>query len=168
MTEQPETTPESPAEADLAQRIEQARLRSTQLAADTARRAGDFVRDHPVATVAGGIAVGALVAGLLARRKARKPAPVAGAAAQADVTKTGAATDAAAARIARLATIGTDIALRYITRAAKAGKDGAERIEDEIGSHSADAARRMSGLADVALTTLRDAAQTLINRATRK
>lgn len=136
-------------DSPLAQRLEKARARSNELAANAARRTREFVAEHPVATVAGGIAIGALIAGALARRK--RP-----------VTRITA--DLTVARLTRLATLGAELAMAYAARAASASKDGV----DQIGEKGADAGHKVAGLAEIALTTLRTAGESAIHRLTHR
>lgn len=142
------TEPETP--ATLGDRIAAARTRSDELAAGAAARARDFVHEHPVASVAGGIVVGALIAGLLTRRSA--PAP------RREETET----PEAGARLARLAALGAEFALAFAARAAEAGKDGLGRVEETLehlgesaGHTGAEAGRRVAGLADLVIAALR-------------
>ena len=143
------TEPETP--ASLPDRIAAAKARSETLAAGAASRARDFVHDHPVASVAGGIVLGALIAGALTRRRAPEPA--------AEATE---AQGDAGARLARLAAMGAEFALTFATRAAEAGKDGLGRVEhtlgaigESAGTTGAEAGKRVSGLAELVLAALR-------------
>jgi hypothetical protein len=150
-------TPDS-VDTTLAERIEAARLRSNELAANATNRAREFVHEHPVATIAGGIAVGALIAGALSRRKKRKAAVEIPAAA---------AIDATTARLTRLAALGADLALRYATRAAAAGKDGVGRIEERIGEqlgHLEGVGEKGAGVAEAVLAKLREAGESALHR----
>lgn len=105
-----------------------------------------FVREHPVATVAGGLALGVLVSGLFKRSPTRKLG------------------NRAAKTAGSLAAIGAELALGYaqqaLTAASEAGKAGAEKLE-ELGSTARDAGREAAGRAseigDAALDTTRDA-----------
>lgn len=136
-----ETTPEP----SLADRIAAARDRSTALAS----RTRDFVQAHPVASLAGGIAMGALLAGVLTRRKAST------------------ATERGNARMMRLAAIGAELALNYAARAANASRDGMGKIEDQLGhlsDNSVEAGRKLTGIAQIALTTLREASEAALHR----
>ena len=148
----------------LSERLEAARERSTELASGASSRARDFIHDHPVASIAGGIAVGALIAGLLMPRK--RPT----------LAKAGeAAIDASAARLGRLASLGAELALAYAARAASASKEGAGKIEDrivdqlgQINDNGAEVGRKLSGLAEVALNTLREAGEAAVHRLTHR
>jgi len=137
------TDPATPPETPLARRIEAARARSEDLAS----RTREFVGEHPVATVAGGIVVGALIAGLLSRRR-----PVARARAE-----------ATAARMSRLATLGSELALAWLARAASAGRDQV----DHLGERGAEAGHKVADLAEIALSTLRQASEAAVKRLTR-
>lgn len=89
-----------------------------------------FAREHPVATVAGGLALGVLVSALFKRSPTRKVAGKAG------------------ARAAGLAAIGAELAMAYAQQAlgaaSDAGRAGSHRLhelEDSLG-HSARSLRR--------------------------
>ena len=132
----------------LATRIEAARARSTDMAA----KARDFVQDHPVATVAGGLAAGALIAGLLASRRRKAPRLDAEAATE------------SSAGLARLAALAAELALTYAARATtagvNAGKDGVHKLEEigeTVSETGAQAGRKLGGLAELALAALREA-----------
>lgn len=149
-------------DSKLADRIEAARERSTALAANASSKAREFVHDHPVASVAGGIVVGALIAGVLTRRRQAKAAPAADAL-------------PSPARLARLAGLGAELALAYASRAASSGKDGLGKIEERIagqlgriGENGAEAGHKLSGLADLAITTLREAGEAAVHRWTQR
>jgi hypothetical protein len=165
MTE-PDKTPDTPvSDKNLAERIEAARARSNELAANATNRAREFVHEHPVATIAGGIAVGALIAGALAQRKKRKAVPAA------DTPDTATDNDATIARLTRLAALGADLALAYAARAASAGKDGVSRIEERIGEQlghlgqiGEGVGEKGAGLADVVLGKLREAGESALQR----
>lgn len=144
----------------LAERVEAARERSASLAASASNKAREFVHDHPVASVAGGIVVGAMIAGLLTRRKPR------------NVEEKAAATTA---RLSRLAALGAELALAYAARAASTGKDGVGKIEEGLASqfgriseNGSEAGRKLSCLAEVALGTLREAGEAAIHRLTHR
>ena len=160
-------TVESALEPSLSERIEAARERSNELASTATKSARDFVHDHPVATIAGGIAIGALIAGAFASRLPRKTASAAKAA--------GSDIDVISDRLSHLASLGADLALAYVARAAVAGKDGVGKFEerfgeqlsklnDEAGKTTAQASRKASGLADLMISTLRDASETALSR----
>ena len=151
-------------DSNLADRLEAARERSNAFAAGAATRAREFVHDHPVASVAGGIAIGALIAAALARRNRDRTA------------MPGALVHGlTAARLAQIATVGAEFALAYATRATNAGKDGVGRVEDtiieqlgQIGTNGAEAGRKLGDIADVALKTLRDAGEAAMQRLTKR
>lgn len=110
----------------------------------------DFVREHPVATVAGGLALGVLISGLFKRSPTRKLG------------------GRAAKTAGSLAAIGAEFALGYATQALtaanEAGKAGAEKLED-LGSTARsagrDAAERAGELGDAARSATRDAGKRL-------
>lgn len=165
-------TPDSP-DTTLAERIEAARLRSNDLATNAANRAREFAHEHPVATMAGGIAVGALIAGALARRKKRKAAAATPTVATPEATPPEAMNadalnaDAMNERLTRLAALGADLALRYATRAAAAGKDGVGRIEERIGErlgHLEGVGEKGAGVAEAVLAKLREAGESALHR----
>jgi len=154
-------------DSKLAERLEAARERSNALAASAANKAREFVRENPAASVAGGIVIGALIAGLLTRQATRKPA---------DSVHEGAeAVDGGAVRLARLAALGAELALAYAARAASTGKDGVGKIEERIagqlgklGETSTEAGHRLGALAEVAIHTLREAGESAIHRLTHR
>ncbi len=160
MTDTP-TTPEREAVKD---RIEAAQARNEQRGAadllDTvgqkATEAGNkavaFAKEHPIATVAGGIAVGVLVAAMF---KAPRRA----------ATRTG-------MKAAGLAAIGSEIAMamasQFLDQAEAAGKVGAEKLgdmSDHLGDSARAAKRRASFMAgnasDSARITAREAGKTV-------
>lgn len=120
------------ARAKLREKIDEARERSAELAGNAAQKARDFVHDHPVATVAGGIVLGAIVAGALARRSRPEAKGVAARAVQAVSDVATPVVRPAASNIARLAGIGAELAIAYAARAADKSKEGVEKLE-EIG-----------------------------------
>lgn len=106
----------------------------------------EFVREHPVATVAGGLALGVLISGLFKRSPTRKLG------------------NRAAKTAGSLAAIGAELALAYaqqaLTAASEAGKAGADKLED-LGATARDAGREAAGRAneigDAARSATRDA-----------
>ena len=153
----------------LSDRLEAARDRSAALAKGAAGRARDFVHEHPVASVAGGVAIGALIAGVLARRQRGA----------ADADQTGDSRDSlhglTAARLAQIAAVGAEFALAYATRAAGAGKQGVGIVEDtiiehlgQIGSNGAEAGRKLGDIAEIAVKTLREAGEAALHRLTQR
>lgn len=103
-------------EETLADRIEAARQRSTAAAEDVARRARGVIEDHPVAAVAGGVVIGALIAAAFARRRRK---------AQAEAE----AHPDEPALIGRIGAIAGQIALSAAKSLAETGKDGAGRAQ---------------------------------------
>jgi hypothetical protein len=149
-------------DSKLAERLEAARERSNALAASAANKAREFVRENPAASVAGGIVIGALIAGLLTRQATRKPADSAHEGAE--------AVDGGAVRLARLAALGAELALAYAARAASTGKIE-ERIAGQLGKlgeTSTEAGHRLGALAEVAIQTLREAGESAIHRLTHR
>lgn len=158
---------ETAIEPTLAERVEAARVRSNELANTATKSARDFVHDHPVATIAGGIAIGALIAGAFARSLPSKTSSTA--------KKAGADVDAISARLSHLASLGADLAMAYAARAAAASKDGVGKFEErfneqlsqlseEAGKSGAQATRKAAGIADLVLNSLRDAGETALSR----
>ena len=113
-------------------------------AGETAIEAKDkftaFAKKHPVATVAGGLAIGVLVAGMF--RGPRRAAVKGG------------------SKIAGLATLGTELALAYAAKAFEAAEEGGKEGFDWLGEKSRSAgqgARELgSGAAEYA-SSARDA-----------
>src|SRR6187402_1667250 len=112
----------------------------------------EFAKEHPIATVAGGIAVGILVSGLFKRSPTRKLG------------------SAAAKRAGTIATIGAEFALAYaqqaMTAANEAGRDGAHKLGElgeTVGSTARStgraAADRAGELTDAARVATRDVGQ---------
>jgi ElaB/YqjD/DUF883 family membrane-anchored ribosome-binding protein len=156
------------AENTLSERIEAARVRSSELAETAADRAREFVNEHPVAAIAGGIAIGALIAGAFARRPITKYAAAKFAAHKVDRAVD---VDAISKRLSQLAALGADLALAYAARAATAGKDGVGKLETQLGHLSEDASekgaaatRKAASLADVLINSMREAAETALER----
>jgi ElaB/YqjD/DUF883 family membrane-anchored ribosome-binding protein len=124
--------------------------RAGEQALDAKDRFVAFAREHPLATVAGGLAMGVLISGLFkrspTRRLGRKAAKAAG----------------------NLATLGAELAIVYGQQALEAAQEarhaGAEKIE-ELGSAARDAGRdatdRASELGDAARSATRDAGKRL-------
>jgi len=114
----------------------------------------EFAKEHPIATVAGGIAVGILVSGLFKRSPTRKLG------------------SAAAKRAGTIATIGAEFALAYaqqaMTAANEAGRDGAHKlgeIGEAVGSTTRSTGRAAAGrageLTDAARVVTRDVGKRL-------
>lgn len=119
--------------ARLRERIEAGKERSAAFAQDAAGKARALVEEHPVAALAGGILLGALVASALPTRPSRK------------LRK----------RASKLATLGAEMALAYAARAAEAGKDGVGKLEElggslgeKIGEGGSEARKRAGDLAE--------------------
>ena len=130
--------------AELKEKIEAAEKRNADrsfgdYARDAADGATSFVKEHPIATVFGGLALGAIVASLLPGpgRRVRKKASARGA--------------VVAGALADLAlTYGT----RFMTGAEKAAKAGQDRVGD-LGETISETARSASKSASKAVTGLR-------------
>jgi hypothetical protein len=107
-----------------------------------------FAKEHPIATVAGGVALGVLIAGLF---KAPRRAAMKG-----------------GSKAAGLAAIGAELALAYAQQAmeaaGEAGKAGAKRLDgfgDTARSVGQDAAHRASDAGETAMAVTREAGKRL-------
>lgn len=171
----PAEAPEAPAGTALATRLDLARARSQAMAANASNRAREFVHDHPVASVAGGIVLGALIAGAFTRKRGAKAEKTAKT--DAGETDTGETrSESVNVPLAQLAALGLELALGYAARAAAAGKDGVVRVEDAIGEtltqigespaakRGADAGRKVATLAEVVLTALRGSGESALSK----
>lgn len=120
--------------------------RAGEAAIEAKDRFTAFAREHPIATVAGGLAIGILVSGLFKRSPTRKVA-----------RKT-------AKRASKLATIGAELAMAYaaqaIEAASDAGKASASRL-DGLGDAARSAGKTAAGRAGEA----RDAALAVTSEA---
>jgi len=114
----------------------------------------EFAKEHPIATVAGGVAIGFLVSGLFKRSPTRKLG------------------NAAAKRAGTIAALGAEFALAYaqqaVTAANEAGREGAHKLGElgeTVGSTARStgraAADRASGLTEAARLVTRDAGKRL-------
>lgn len=138
----------------VAERVEQARAK----AVDIGTSARDLVERHPLAAMAGGIALGLVIGGLATSRR-RKPVP-------ANVAS------GLGSKATALAALAAELAVNYAGKAADAGREGVHKLED-IGSDAggliseqAGEARRKAGdIAEVAANLARDAAEAAIARA---
>ncbi|WP_225207169.1 hypothetical protein [Novosphingobium huizhouense] len=115
-----------------------------------------LIEEHPVAALAGGILVGAIVARMLPRgsKSAAEPVKKAGKSASA------------------LAALGAEIALAYAAKAAEKGRDGVHKLEDiggtvgeKLGDGASEAKKRASDFADIAVNVLREAGEAALKRA---
>lgn len=90
--------------------------RAGEAAIETKDKFTAFVREHPYATVAGGLALGVLISGLFKRSPTRRVA------------------SKAAGRAAGLAAIGAELAMAYaqqaMSAASEAGRAGADKLDD--------------------------------------
>lgn len=130
-----------------AERRNQARAESSFLdrAGETAIEAKDkftsFAKEHPVATVAGGLAIGVLVAGLF---KAPRQAAMRG-----------------GSKAAGLAAIGAELAMAYAAKAYDAAKEAGDESLDwlgDVGSSVGKSARSIGGEAADYAASARDSA----------
>ncbi|WP_226019332.1 hypothetical protein [Novosphingobium sp. FKTRR1] len=144
--------------ARLREKIDEAKDRSAELAGNAAQKARDFVHDHPVATVAGGIVLGAIVAGALARRRRSDHRSVAARAVQAVTDAAGPVVRPATNNLAKLAAIGAELAIAYAARAADKGKESVEKLEeiggtvsDRLSERGTEARKHATDLAEAAL-----------------
>lgn len=156
-----ETAAEAVADAgaNLRDKIEAAKVRSAEMAGSSARKARDFVEEHPVAVVAGGLVLGALIAGAFARSRRQ------------DKTASGVIADGSA-KLSKLAAIGAELAMAYAAKAAEAGKDGVGRLEDlggtvggKISEGGAEAKKRATDIAEIAMAGARGAGEAALRRA---
>jgi hypothetical protein len=119
----------------------------------------EFAKEHPVATVAGGVAIGILVSGLFKRSPTRKLG------------------GAAAKRAGSLAALGAEFALAYaqqaVAAANEAGREGANKLGEfgeTVGNGALTTGRaavdRAGGLTETARLATRDAGK-LIGKALR-
>lgn len=116
-----------------------------------------FAREHPVATVAGGLALGVLVSALFKRSPTRKVAGKAG------------------ARAAGLAAIGAELAMAYAQQAmgaaSDAGRAGSHKLhelEDSLGQPARNMRRGASRQASLASESARHATRLAGKALTRK
>ena len=128
--------------------------RAGEKAIETKDRFVEFAREHPVATVAGGVALGVLVSGLFKRSPTRKLGRK------------------AAKRAGAIAALGAEFALAYaqqaMSAANEAGREGAHKL-GELGETVGDGARstgraaldRAGELSDTAREVTRDAGRRL-------
>lgn len=141
--------------------IEKARAKAAELGGNV-RQA---VEQHPMAALAGGLALGLVVGGAILGGRAmrlRKASPIAAAATAAGLGK----------KATALAAFAADVASSYAHKAGDAGREGIHKLEDL--SHDTGArlhersveARKIAGeLAEVATHAARDAAELAISRA---
>ena len=91
--------------------------RMGERAIETKDRMTAFAKEHPITTIAGAVAVGVLVSGLVIRRSSSRSVP-----------------DKMSKRASKLAGIGAELAMAYAAQALAAtegaGKVGAEKIGD--------------------------------------
>lgn len=126
--------------------------RASEAAIEAKDRFVDFAKAHPIATVAGGVALGILVSGLFKRSPTRKLG------------------GKAAKRAGAIAALGAEFALAYaqqaMTAANEAGRDGAHKLGElgeTVGSTARStgraAADRAGELTDAARVATRDVGQ---------
>jgi hypothetical protein len=122
--------------------------RAGEAAIDAKDRFTAFAKEHPIATVAGGVALGVLVAGLF--RGPRRAAIKGG------------------SKAAGLAALGAELALAYAQQAMEAASDAGkaaapkiERFGDAARSTGRDAAHRAGDAGEAALSATREAGRRL-------
>jgi hypothetical protein len=117
-----------------------------EAAADTTvQSVKGLIEQHPIAMLAGGILIGALIASAIPRRRSGAPVQTAAG----NLGK----------QASRLAAVGAQLATAYAARAAQAGREGSEKLEDlggMISETSGEAKRRTGEMADVAATAFRE------------
>ena len=128
--------------------------RAGEAAIEAKDRFVEFAKEHPIATVAGGVALGILVSGLFKRSPTRKLG------------------GAAAKRAGTIAALGAEFALAYaqqaMTAANEAGREGAHKLGelgDSVGGTARTTGRaaldRAGDLTEAALLVTRDAGKRL-------
>lgn len=134
----------------LRERLDAAKARTAEIAGDSARTVKTLAQEHPVAMLAGGILIGALIARAIPKSQKKK----------------------AGKRLSSLAALGTELALAYAAKAADASKDGVHKLEDiggsvggKISEGSAEAKKRAFDLADLAIAGAREAGEVAMRRA---
>ena len=140
--------------AAVREKIEAAKARVA--ASSPAKTVKTLVDEHPVAMLAGGILLGALVARAWPKRRS--------AAKEVVDSRLG-------KRAVALAALGAEIATAYATRAAEVGREGVARLEDiggsvggKIAEGGEEARKRAVDLTDVAVSSAREAGETALSR----
>lgn len=140
--------------AAVREKIEAAKARVA--ASSPAKTVKTLVDEHPVAMLAGGILLGALVARAWPKRRS--------AAKEVVDSRLG-------KRAVALAALGAEIATAYATRAAEVGREGVARLEDiggsvggKIAEGGEEARKRAVDLTDVAVSSAREAGETALRR----
>ncbi|MCW1381805.1 hypothetical protein OLX02_03105 [Novosphingobium sp. KCTC 2891] len=136
--------------ARIRERLDAAKARSGDLARSGTETVRGLVEEHPVAALAGGILLGALIARMLPR------APV----------KT------AGSRASALAALGAEIAVAYAAKAAEKGRESVHKLEDiggavgeKLSDGTSEAKKRAVDFADIAAGALREAGEIAVKRA---
>ena len=158
MTDQKRQTLKQKIEAGQARNRDMGRTTIVDRAGEKAVEAKDkfveFAKEHPIATVAGGVALGILVSGLFKRSPTRKLG------------------GAAAKRAGTIAALGAEFALAYaqqaMTAANEAGREGAHKLGelgDTVGGSARSTGRaaldRAGDLGEAARVVTRDAGRRL-------
>jgi hypothetical protein len=119
----------------------------SERAGETALEAKDkftaFARKHPIATVAGGIAVGILVSGFFRGSPTRKAGRELG------------------KRAASLAAIGTELAIAYAQHAMEAASEARQTGAETLGSWSDEAAEYLSDASESVRESVREGGRSL-------
>ena len=154
MTDAKRKTLKEKVEAGQARNLDRGRTTIVDRAGEAAIEAKDkftaFAKAHPIATIAGGVAIGVLVSGLFKRSPTRRLG------------------GKAAKRAGSLAAIGAELVLAYAQQAmeaaSEAGKAGAHRLDgfgDSARGVGRDAAERASDAGGAALAVTRAAGRRL-------
>ncbi|MCW1986159.1 UNVERIFIED_ORG: hypothetical protein M2348_001909 [Sphingomonas sp. R1F5B] len=164
----PELTPVVPAQEETSSQASDRVAQARAKAAEVGSTVRQVVEQHPLAALAGGIALG-LVVGKLATRS-RKPTAASTFASLAEPAEQVAA--GLGKKASTLATLAAEIALAYAAKAADAGREGVHKLED-IGSEAGgklaggagEARKKATDLAEVAANAAREAADVALTKA---
>lgn len=147
-------TGEQDPNAAVREKVEAAKARVA--AAGPGKTVKTLVDEHPVAMLAGGILLGALVARAWPKRRS--------AAREVVDSRLG-------KRAVALAALGAEIASAYATRAAEAGRESVAKLEDiggsvggKIAEGGEEARKRAADLTEVAVSSAREAGETALRR----
>ena len=120
--------------------------RAGERAIETKDKLATFAREHPIATVVGGVAIGVLVSGLFRGSPTRRAGK--------DLGK----------KAVGLAAIGAELALAYAQQAMEAAGEAREAGADALGNWSEDAADYMASARETVRETGKSFAQALRDR----
>jgi len=158
MTDAKRTQLKKKVEAGQARNLDRGRTTIVDRAGEAAIEAKDrftaFAKEHPIATIAGGVAIGVLISGLFKRSPTRKLGK------------------AATKRAGTIAALGAEFAMAYaqqaMTMANEAGREGAHKLGElgeTVGSTARSTSRaaldRAGDLTEVARVVTRDAGKRL-------